>query len=82
MGQMSGSQHKDPAMTVRVPPGIKGDARHTLAGRGLELQAFVVACLTALRTEPEQVLAVVEPYWPDPKPRGRPRRDEPPVPPH
>ncbi|MCV7256964.1 hypothetical protein H7J86_32795 [Mycobacterium hackensackense] len=79
---MSGSQHKDPAMTVRVPPGLKGDARHTLAGRGLELQAFVVACLTALRAEPEQVLAVVEPYWPDPKPRGRPRRDEPPVPPH
>jgi hypothetical protein len=77
MGMMSGSQHKDPAMTVRVPSGLKADARHTLAARGLELRAFVVACLTALRTHPEQVLALVEPYWPDPKPRGRPRRDEP-----
>ena len=78
---MSGSQHAEPAMTVRVPTGLKDDARQTLSGRGLELRAFIVACLAALRAHPEAVLAVVEPYWPDPKVRGRPRRGEQPAPP-
>lgn len=71
--QMSGSHHAEPAMTIRVPPGFKDDARDTLGRRGLELRAFIVACLGALRAHPEQILTLVEPYWPDPKPRGRPR---------
>lgn len=71
----TGSKHTDPAMTVRVPDGLKDAARQALTDRGRELRAFVVACLTALRDDPDRLLTYLRPYWPDPKPRGRPPAD-------
>lgn len=68
------SEHREPALTVRPPADLKRDTQVELAGRGLQMRAFVVACLTALKADPEWFLAVLKPHWPDPKPHrgGRP----------
>jgi hypothetical protein len=66
------SQHRDPALTVRPPADLKAAAQEALRGR--EMQAFVVACLTALTADPDGFLARLEDHWPARKPLGRPRR--------
>jgi hypothetical protein len=38
------------------------------------MQAFVVACLTALVADPDGFLVQLAGHWPEEKPRGRPRR--------
>ncbi|MFG1913081.1 hypothetical protein [Kribbella sp. NPDC048928] len=70
-----GSQHADPALTVRAPADVKGRATEVLQARGLEMRGFVVACLTALAADPDALLNQIEPHWPAEKPRGRPRRE-------
>ncbi|MFI5591203.1 hypothetical protein ACIA5G_39555 [Amycolatopsis sp. NPDC051758] len=62
------SKHGEPALTVRAPVGLKRDATMELSGRGLEMRAFVVACLTVLTKDPEQFLEVLKPHWPEKKP--------------
>lgn len=61
-------------MTVRVPAGLKDQAKKVLADDDRELGAFVTACLTALTSEKGQERLLVElvDYWPAKKPRGRP----------
>ncbi|WP_211265823.1 hypothetical protein [Actinacidiphila oryziradicis] len=68
------SQHRDPPLTVRPPADVKTQAQAVLNARNLEVQAFVVACLSALAATPDQFLAGLKPHWPEQKPRGRPRR--------
>ena len=65
------SQHAEPAHTIRADADLWSASQQALNGR--EMRAFVVACLTALTIDGAALLAVVEPHWPDPKPRGRPR---------
>ncbi|ASR40007.1 hypothetical protein BAY61_31955 (plasmid) [Prauserella marina] len=62
------SEHREPALTVRPPADLKRDAQATLAERGLQMRAFVVACLAALINDPERFLATLRPHWPDKKP--------------
>ncbi len=69
-----GSQHADPALTVRPSAEVKSRADTVLKERGLEMRGFVVACLAALAAEPEPLLATLKQHWPAEKPRGRPRR--------
>ncbi|WP_018588935.1 hypothetical protein [Salinispora arenicola] len=68
-----GSQHADPALTVRPPKEIQSAAKAVLDARGREMRAFVTACLAAVAAEPDEVLAMLASHWPAPKPRGRPR---------
>ncbi|MGW8558128.1 hypothetical protein [Streptomyces tubercidicus] len=66
------SQHRDPALTVRPPATLKGQAQTLLSERQLEVQAFVVACLSALVADPDRFISDLEAHWPEKKPRGRP----------
>jgi hypothetical protein len=68
------SRHADPALTVRPPAQVKADAQTVLRERGLEMRAFVTACLAALAADPDQTLKQLTPHWPEDKPKGRPRR--------
>lgn len=66
------NQHRDPAVTVRVPRQVKEAAQTQLDQRGLAKKAFVVACMAALAKQPDNLLKLLEPHWPTPSPRGRP----------
>lgn len=72
MVDVAANKHLDPGITVRAPAGLKDAARNVLAEHNRELRAFIVACLTALRDDPKHFLPHLDPYWPEPKPRGRP----------
>lgn len=58
----------EPMLGVRVPSKLKSDAIEELAGRGLQMRSFVVACLHALTTDRDAFLAVLKPHWPKRKP--------------
>lgn len=64
------------AVTARTEVQVKDAATRALADRGLEMQAFIVACLIALAADPDRFVATVHPYWPAARPRGRPRRGD------
>lgn len=68
------SNHADPPLTVRPPGELKAAASDELDSRGLHMRSFVVACLAALRADPDGFLRLLTPHWPADKPRGRPRR--------
>jgi hypothetical protein len=68
------SQHADPTLGVRAPAELRDAATATLTARDMQMQAFVVACLTAVTANPDQMLKALAKYWPEPKPRGRPRK--------
>jgi hypothetical protein len=71
------SQHAPgAAVTARTEAQVKDAASKALTDRGLEMQAFIVACLIALAADPDRFVATVRPYWPPVKPRGRPRRGD------
>ena len=65
--------HLDPAMTVRVPDGLKDTVKAHLSDRGLDLRGLIVAALTATSSDLDATLRFLRPYWPAPKKRGRPR---------
>ena len=67
-------QREGPGLTVRPPGALKDQAKELLTKRGRGIQAFVVACLSALLADPDRVLALLEPHWPPPRLRGRPRK--------
>jgi hypothetical protein len=75
-----GSQHADPALTVRPPAEVKAQAEEILKAQGVQMRAFVVACLKALAADPEAFLAGLAGHWPAPKGRGRPPRNSTPEP--
>ncbi|MBA8827757.1 hypothetical protein FHX42_005164 [Saccharopolyspora lacisalsi] len=68
------SQHRDPAITLRVSREIHDAAAARLDELGRTKSAFVQACMTALVADPDTVLPLLEPHWPEPKRWGRPRR--------
>lgn len=68
------SQHRNPALTIRPPLDLKTQATKALGDHAREMQAFVVACLTALVVDPDGFLARLEDHWPPEAPRGRPRK--------
>lgn len=71
---MPSSQHSGKALTVRPDPDLKAAATAALTARNREMQAFVVACLTALVADPDAFLATLDTHWPPKKPYGRPPR--------
>jgi hypothetical protein len=66
------SEHADPAITVRPPIEIQQTAKALLRDHGFQMLEFVVAMLTALTKETDQVLALAQRHRPPAKPRGRP----------
>lgn len=69
------SQHANPQLNVRPPAEDLQPAKRILSGRGREISGFVIACLRALRADPDGFLGVLEQHWPSAAPRGsrRPR---------
>ncbi|OWL98820.1 hypothetical protein B7435_23870 [Mycolicibacterium peregrinum] len=59
-------------MTVRMPKGLREVARKALSARDRKLGDFVVACMNALRENPDDLLERLAPHWPEPNRRGRP----------
>jgi len=72
------NQHRIKGTTVRPEPDELADAKAYFPA-GHSLESFLRACLRAVREEPEKVLALLGPYWPPEKPRGRPRKSEQPT---
>jgi hypothetical protein len=69
------SQHAaETSVTARTDDEVKAAATRVLDDRGLEMQAFIVACLLALAADPDRFIATVRPHWPPAKARGRPPR--------
>ncbi|MEV8419217.1 hypothetical protein AB0P45_37520 [Streptomyces niveus] len=68
------SQHRNPALTVRPPADLKKQATKALGDHDREMQAFVVACLSALVDDPDSFLGRLDGHWPPETPRGRPRK--------
>jgi hypothetical protein len=66
------SQHKIKGTTVRPEPDELDAAREHLDGRSIE--TTLRALLRAIAAEPDKVKAMLAPYWPPEKPRGRPRK--------
>jgi hypothetical protein len=71
------SQHRDKPLSVRPDRLTREAAEHVLIDRDLKMTEFVTACLRALATDPNQLLTVLQPHWPQPRPRGRPSRQAP-----
>lgn len=68
-----GSRHRDTAaVTARIPGRLRDDANGAIQARGRTLKDFVVACLRALVADPESILHVLAPHWPEQQRRGRP----------
>lgn len=63
---------RDPALTVRMPKGLREAARTALSARDRQLVDFIVACINALRENPDDFLNRLAPHWPEPNRRGRP----------
>lgn len=68
------SQHRNPPLTVRPDPDLKAQATTALSDHHREMQAFVVACLRALVSDPDGFLGQLADHWPPESPRGRPRK--------
>ncbi len=68
----------DQSHSTRVPPDIGDAAKALLKDRGWTPFSFLSACLHALVDKPDKVLALVGRYKTE-KPKGRPRKADPPV---
>jgi hypothetical protein len=74
---MAPDQHRLKPKAFRPEPDEYDDAMKVLNEQDREMDAFVRACLRLLRDKPTALLALLSPYWPPPKPRGRPRKTPP-----
>jgi hypothetical protein len=70
------SQHRLQPRSFRPEPDEYAAAQAELAARRRQMDAFLRACLRALRRDPDRFLAVLAPVWPSPKPTGRPPRQQ------
>lgn len=68
------SRHADTSESTRVPPEVSTAAREELKARGWTVFEFLGACLATVVRRPAELLALIEPNRPEPKPRGRPRK--------
>lgn len=75
MGIPTPDRHANPAIIVRLPPDTRDALKASLDERGLEMQAFFLACTLMLVNNPEQFLARLAERWP-PRKRGRPRKKD------
>jgi hypothetical protein len=69
-------RHRSRGRTVRPEPAEAAAAEPHLDGRTWE--DLLRAALRALAAEPDRTLALLEPYWPASRRRGRPRKSAPP----
>jgi hypothetical protein len=70
-------RHRLRPKAFRPDPDEYDDAMKVLKAENREMDAFVRACLRLLRDKPGDLLALLAPYWPPPKPRGRPTKEPP-----
>jgi hypothetical protein len=70
------SQHRLQPRSFRPEPDEYAAAQAELVARERQMDAFLRACLRALRRDPDRFLAVLAPVWPSPNPTGRPPRQE------
>ncbi|MGH8964148.1 MAG: hypothetical protein ACRDXB_02295 [Actinomycetes bacterium] len=75
---MTSGPHNLKSKAFRPEPDEYTSAMDVLGDR--QMDDFLRACLRALRENPEAFLATLAPHWPPPRPRGRPRKAEPPTP--
>lgn len=68
------SRHTDTSESTRVPPEVSTAAREELKARGWTVFEFLGACLATAARRPAELLALIEPNRPAPKPKGRPPR--------
>ena len=68
--------HKVRPKAFRPEPDEYDDGKTVLDERGWEIDGFLRACLRMLREEPEKLLALLTPYRPPPKRRGRPPKKD------
>lgn len=67
------SRHRErTGITVRTPPDLRERANNTLNQHQWTLVELVTATLQAVTDKPTELLALLDPYRPAPKPRGRP----------
>ncbi|MFC0431082.1 hypothetical protein [Kutzneria buriramensis] len=71
------SQHDQPQRSWRPDPDEYETAQSLLSDRGQSITAYLRACLRWLEHEPDAALAALAPYWPEPRPTGRPRSPKP-----
>jgi hypothetical protein len=62
------------AVSVRTTAEIRDAAKEALEAADWTIVDFVVAALRAVAAKPAQVLRMLAPYRPEPKPAGRPRK--------
>ncbi|SFW11611.1 hypothetical protein [Amycolatopsis australiensis] len=61
------SKHANPQqLNVRPPAEDLAAAKRILSGRSREIRGFVIACLRALRADPDGFLGQLDQYWPPP----------------
>jgi hypothetical protein len=65
-------QNKHPLRGFRPPVDEYDAALAVLSANGHTITPFLIAVLRRLRDRPDQMLADLTPYWPEPTPRGRP----------
>jgi hypothetical protein len=73
---MMSSQHRDAPLNVRPDTAARRVAQAVLSERERDMTAFITACLATVAAEPDAMLALLDPHWPTPKPRGRPPRPQ------
>lgn len=73
-GELDADRHANPKLTVRAPEQLRQAILDPLKQRGLTAQDFMIACLAALVADPDRQIEAVAPHWPEPKPKGRPRK--------
>lgn len=64
--------NKHPLRGFRPPTDEYNAALAVLSAKGHTITPFLIAALRRLRDQPDQMLADLTPYWPEPTPRGRP----------
>lgn len=71
------SQHRLKPTNFRPEPDEIEPVKKALADHGREMEGFLRACLLAYQADPDGFTATLEPHWPPPRPRGRPRQTGP-----
>lgn len=73
---MMSNQHRDKPLNVRPPTEDREAAQAVLKAQRRDMTSFITACLRKFVAEPDKMIEFVGTHWPEPKPRGRPPKDE------
>jgi hypothetical protein len=66
--------HRLKPLNFRPEPDERTGAKGALDQHGWEMEPFLRACLRMVQADPEQMLAILTPHRPPPRPMGRPRK--------